>query len=76
METECKWKYAIVGRYRVIGDIHWIKYNKYKTLESAEQAMRDMKYIGDESTHEGKIVPYFEGYHWFENMNNEQIIDK
>ncbi len=66
-DVSCSYLFAIVGRYYSIGDTTFIKYNKYKTYESAKQALVDLSIdvigdIGRTQTHEMKIVPYFNGY--------------
>ena len=69
-----KYRFAIVGRYSAIGDQTFIKYGKYKTYESASQALRDMSPVVDgdvgySQTHEMKIVPYFTGHVYVPDVN-------
>ena len=68
MQTENVYSHAIIGRYSAIGDMCWIKFNKYKTLQSAEQALIDMTKSISNSSHELKIVPYFQGYIFKDNL--------
>lgn len=71
-----KYKYCIVGRYIQANDNYWTKFNKYKTLESAYQALFDMtKNITGCSinTYELKIVPYFTGL-YIPNLKFERKI--
>jgi len=55
------YSHAIVGKYIRIGSKIWSKHNKYKTLESAKQALYDMTKDIENPAFEYKIVPYFKG---------------
>jgi len=70
MQTENVYSHAIIGRYSTIGDMCWIKFNKYKTLQFAEQALKDMTKNIKTPSHELKIVPYFQGYIFKDNFIN------
>ena len=63
------YKFAIVGRYKKDNSTYFIKFNKYKTLEFAQQALKDMtKNAYQQNAYELKIVPYFEGYYYTYNL--------
>lgn len=57
------WEYCIIGRLKTSSNRgSFTKWNKYKTLESAEKSFAEMHKGSDNQMFETKIVPYFIGY--------------